>query len=32
MGDDAAEIDGVPMHDGAHDQIEAGGAECLALE
>jgi len=27
MRDGAAEIDGVPVHDGADDEIEAGGAE-----
>lgn len=32
MRDGAAEIDGVPVHDGADDEIEAGGAEGLALE
>ena len=32
MSGGAAEIDGVPVHDGADDQIEAGGAECLAIE
>lgn len=28
----AVKIDGVPMDDGADDEIETGSAECLALE
>ncbi len=32
MSDSAVEIDGVPVHDGADDEIEARRAECLALE
>ncbi|MDR6101764.1 hypothetical protein QE369_001961 [Agrobacterium larrymoorei] len=26
------EVDGVPMHDGADDEVEAGGAECLTVK
>ena len=32
MGSGTAEIDGVPVDDGADDQIEAGGPECLAVK
>src|ERR1700722_906840 len=32
MSDSTVEIDGVPVHDGADDEIEPRSAECLALE
>lgn len=32
MRDGAAEVDGVPMHDGADDEIEARSTERLAFE
>ncbi len=32
VGDGPFDIDRVPMHDRANDEVEAGGAEGLALE
>ena len=32
IGRGPAEIDGVPMDDGAHHEIESGGTECLTVK
>lgn len=32
MGDSAAKIDGVPVNDGADDEVEAGGSKGLAVK